>query len=249
MDVLEPDSTTEQVEPVTTWREVLAARLRPVDYDIGAEEIFAILNDGETAAELCAARGITVPMYCVWKSKYRQLDLDQLREARRREERRRYAAHGLMLLAATVLVVAIGGGFAWMVFSTIRGLITASPAASTTAVEHRPSGAPAAEGPRLAPSQPSQRATATRSAPAEPAASVVETGYRIQVTAAPTDEEGRALVAQLTSKGYPAYLTRAVVGAKDVFRVRVGPFDTLSDAEQVAAELGSAGYAGVWIAR
>ena len=76
-----------------------------------------------------------------------------------------------------------------------------------------------------------------------------ETGYRIQVTAADTDQQGRAVVAQLASQGYPAYITRAVVGNKDVFRVRVGPFETLPAAEEIATQLRSAGYAGVWIAR
>ena len=43
--------------------------------------------------------------------------------------------------------------------------------------------------------------------------------------------------------------TRAVVGTKEVFRVRVGPFETLPEAEKIAAQLRSAGYAGAWIAR
>ena len=76
-----------------------------------------------------------------------------------------------------------------------------------------------------------------------------ETGYRIQVTAADTDQQGRAVVAQLASRGYPAYMTRAVVGNKDLFRVRVGPFETLAAAEEMADRLQSAGYVGVWIAR
>ena len=80
-------------------------------------------------------------------------------------------------------------------------------------------------------------------------ATTAETGYRIQVTAADTEQQGRDMVAQLVSAGYPAYMTAAVVGNKNVFRVRVGPFDSLPAAEKIAAQLRSGGYAGVWIAR
>ena len=57
------------------------------------------------------------------------------------------------------------------------------------------------------------------------------------------------MVARLTTKGYSAYLTRAVVGNSDVFRVRVGPFDTLSAAEVTAGRLRSDGFGDVWISR
>src|SRR5688572_31453623 len=72
----EEEGAVAHVEPDPTWRDALSARLRSSDQHISDEEIFAILNggsEGVTAAELCAARGVTVPMYCVWKSKYRQL--------------------------------------------------------------------------------------------------------------------------------------------------------------------------------
>jgi cell division protein FtsN len=44
-------------------------------------------------------------------------------------------------------------------------------------------------------------------------------------------------------------MTRAVVGNSDVFRVRIGPFDTLSAAEETATQLRSDGFGGAWIAR
>ena len=84
--------------------------------------------------------------------------------------------------------------------------------------------------------------------PANPTPNV-ETGYRIQTTAEKSARDGRAAVTRLESKGYPAYMTQAVVGNSEVYRVRVGPFDTLAAAEEMAARLRSDGYGGAWIVR
>ena len=263
MEVQETGSAVAEVATATTWREALLARVWPADHRISDEDIFAILKDGDdghTAAELCAASGITVPMYCVWKSKYRQLDLDELRSARRREQRRRYSVIGLVLLIATLSTGGIVVGLAWAVRSAFAGS-TASPSATSTAASdsepsrlaHRSAkreGGPSAPGePRLDRPQATRIVTVDPPSPSDGVTVTAETGYRIQVTAADTDQQGRAVVAQLASRGYPAYMTRAVVGNKDVFRVRVGPFDTLPAAEEIAGQLRSAGYAGVWIAR
>lgn len=259
----ETGSAVAEVATGTTWREALLARVWPADHRISDEDIFAILNgggDGHTAAELCAASGITVPMYCVWKSKYRQLDLDELRSARRREQRRRYSVIGLVLLIATLFTGGLVVGLAWAVRSAFTGP-TASPSATSTAASapepsrlaHRSA---KREGGLSAPGEPLlDRPQATKTVtvdPPSPSAGVpvtAEAGYRIQVTAADTDQQARAVVAQLASQGYPSYMTRAVVGNKDLFRVRVGPFETLAAAEEMADRLRSAGYAGVWIAR
>src|SRR5918997_1007051 len=72
----------------TTWTDVVFASVRPSDHHVTDDEIFAMLNaasDAETTAEMCASKGVTVPMYCVWKTKYRHLSLAELRTARRRE--------------------------------------------------------------------------------------------------------------------------------------------------------------------
>jgi cell division septation protein DedD len=260
VEVQEADSGVAQAETGetgTTWREALSARLRPADHRISDEQIFAILNggdDGHTAAELCAASGVTVPMYCVWKSKYRQLGLDELRQARRREQRRRYTVIGSILVTATLLIGAIVVGLGWAVFSTFTRP-TASPSATvTSAPDRQPSRATAVPEPRpvsqRVTEQPATKiATVDRRSPSDAEAATAETGYRIQITAAETEQQGRGVVAQLVSRGYSAYMRHAVVGNKDVFRVRVGPFETLQEAEETAAQLRSAGYAGVWIAR
>jgi hypothetical protein len=222
------------VEPATTWRAALSAWVRPSGHHVSDEDIFAILNggsDGEAADELCAARGVTVPMYCVWKSKYRKLDLDQLRQARRVEHRRRHTVIGLVLLTVVLLTGGIGASLVWAVSSTFKDEpAAAAPVASVL----KPIPAPATNAPSPVP---------------DPAPATVETGYRIQVTAAETEQQGVALVTRLKSQGYPAYLMPAVVGNRDVFRVRVGSFDTLPAAQEVAARLKSAGYSGAWIAR
>ena len=251
VEVQETGSAVAEVATATTWREALLARVWPADHRISDEDIFAILKDGgdgHTAAELCAASGITVPMYCVWKSKYRQLDLDELRCARRREQRRRYSVIGLVLLIATLSTGGIVVGLAWAVRSAFAGSTAPSPT-STAASAPEPSRPSAPGEPRLDRPQATKAVTVDPPSPSDAVAVTAETGYRIQVTAADTDQQGRAVVDQLASRGYPAYITRAVVGNKDVFRVRVGPFDTLPAAEEIANQLRSAGYAGVWIAR
>ena len=275
-EVQDTDSAVAKVETSTTWRDALLAHLRPADHRISDEDIFTILNDGgdgRSTAELCAASGVTVSMYCVWKSKYRQLGLDELRQARRREQRRRYSVIGLVVLAATLSIGGIVVGISWALLSAITGATASQSATAVVATDPEPRRAAATAAPQIAPKPTSQVvAEPTSQIAAKPPAQVVakppaqivtsapqsrseiepamaETGYRIQVTAADTDQQGRAMVARLASAGFPAYTTRAVVGTKEVFRVRVGPFETLPEAEKIAAQLRSAGYAGAWIAR
>lgn len=252
VEVQETDSVVAPVEIGSTWREALSARLRPADSRISDEEIFAILNggsDGQTAAELCAASGVTVPMYCVWKSKYRQLGLDELRQARRREQRRRYTVAGLILAATTLLTGGIVVGVVWVVVLTFTGVAASATAPAVAASTLEPYRSPAQRQQAIVRQPPTASATVDRPAPSNAVAPPAETGYRIQVTAADTEQQGRGVVAELESRGYAAYMLPAVVGNKNVFRVRVGPFETSAEAEKIATQLRSAGYGGVWIAR
>lgn len=254
MEAQDTYSVGVQVEPQTTWRDALVARIRPSDHDVSDEDVYALLTDdseGMTTAELCAARGVTLPMYCVWKRKYQRLSLDQLRAERSRERQRRYAIIGL----ACAVVALVAGGItvsatrAMFASSTVAAESPASrsstPVASAAAAPAPLAPSPAVGQPRAQPvSAAPRRQTAASDLPA-----VVETGYRIQVTAADDLDEGREMVARLTSDGYPAYLTRATVGNSEVFRVRVGPFETLAAAEETASRLRAAGHAGAWITR
>jgi rare lipoprotein A len=108
---------------------------------------------------------------------------------------------------------------------------------------------PPAESPT--PVSTSSPATLEPAAPPAPVllAPTTEAGYKIQVAAAASVEEGRMLLERLTSAGYPAYLSRAVVSNTEVFRVRVGPFDALPAAEEIASQLKRDGFTGAWIAR
>ncbi len=250
-EVQDTDTPFVQVETGTTWREALSAYLHPADHRISDEDIFAILNEageGDTAAELCANNGVTVPMYCVWKSKYRQMDLDQLRKTRRREQRRRYTVVGLILLFATLSIGGVVVGLSWAVLSAFTGP-AASPSTNAAAASGIQPGRLSAQGGQAIGGEAGMIATIDQQSRTDADAAIAETGYRIQVAAADTEQQGRDRVRELVSAGYPAYMTRAVVDGKHVFRVRVGPFDALAEAARVAASLRSAGYTGAWIAR
>lgn len=238
-----------------TWTDALFASFRASDQHVSDDEIFEILKaggDGEAAAELFAAKSVTVPMYCVWKTKYRHLNLEELRAARRRELWRARGLIGVLfavaLLGAGGIVFALGRAAQASITSTAHPVtpVSALPQTKSTPVEHqevgdtRPGSAPA-----LAPkASPVNHQSTSGDVP--PSA---ESGYRIQVAAAPSLQEGRELMERLASSGYPAYLSRAIVSDIEVFRVRVGPFDTLAAAEEVASQLRRNGYSAAWIAR
>ena len=239
----------------TTWYDAVVACFRPSDHQVSDDEIFEILaagSDGGTAADLCAAKGVTVPMYCVWKAKYRHLSLEELRTARRRELwRGRWQLGGLV--AAVVLTTGgLVAGLAWAAYGTITVAADSPAAVASVQATESPRRQPAPAG--LA--QPSvARAPAPEAPPVEDRSRTIapspiaEPGYKIQVAAAETLQEGRAIVDQLTAAGYPAYLARATVSNAEVIRVRVGPFDTLSSAEEAASRLRRNGFNGAWIAR
>lgn len=254
VEIEEANIVVADVEP--GWREALSSCIRPADHHLSDDEIFTILNGGDddaAVAELRTAKNVTLPMYCVWKSKYRGLDLEQLRTARRREQWRRHASVAAVVLLAIMTVGGTAFAIGRAVFSTFTP-IAAAP--STPSVPSAPAESPRVAEPSAAVVEPPRVTKPTPRVETAPprslavsAAAVADTGYRIQVRAAESDQEGQAIVDALLSKGYPAYLTRALVGSKSVIRVRVGPFDTLAAAEEIATQLRSAGYDGVWIAR
>jgi cell division septation protein DedD len=257
MEGQETDNVDVQVAPETSWRDALVARIRPSDHFVGDDEVFALLteeSEGLTTAERCAARGVTLPMYCVWKRKYQRLTFDQLRAARGRERRRRYMMFGAAFGVMALVVGGITVSAARVVFGSFTAEAEARPGRTSDPIAVSPAPAPAAtsrsvDEPRATPVASVKPPAPRRQAAAIDIPAVVETGYRIQVTAADDVDEGRTMVARLTSDGYPAYLTRATVGNSDVFRVRVGPFETLAAAEETASRLRAAGHAGAWITR
>ena len=257
MDAQENDSVDVQVERQTTWRDALVARIRPSDHNVTDEDVYALLTDdseGMTTAELCAARGVTLPMYCVWKRKYQRLSLDQLRTERSRERQRRYTIVGLtcavvVLLAGGITASATRAMFASFTVAAKSPNTPDSIAVAPATPDAPPAPSRSVDEARSTPVSSPKPTVPRRQAAAVDTPAVVETGYRIQVTAADHLDEGREMVARLTSDGYPAYMIRATVGNSEVFRVRVGPFESLAAAEETASRLRAAGHAGAWITR
>jgi cell division protein FtsN len=93
-------------------------------------------------------------------------------------------------------------------------------------------------------SVPSPAAKAQSSDPAGP-------GYAVQVAAYRDRRDAETLAKQLTAKGYPAFVMDPVKGTStSLFRVRVGKYKTLKDAEAIEARLQSAEQlTNAWIAR
>jgi cell division protein FtsN len=72
----------------------------------------------------------------------------------------------------------------------------------------------------------------------------------VQVAAYRDRREADALAKQLIAKGYPAFVMDPVKGAPTaMFRVRVGKYKTLKDAEAVSTRLQKAEQFKPWIAR
>jgi len=269
-----------RVELEQTWTDAIRATLTPNDHTVPDEVICELLDaaaNGEPMAQLLASRNISLPTYCVWKAKYRQMSLEQLRTARRRE---RWRARGLF---AGLLVVAIVGG-SGIVFGVARAVQSqvagargtaraGSDASSSTppmlAANNQPLAAadPAAraDGPHTDSTRSpnyqgdsSARTAATAAATlasrdgqpiADAPSATGESGYKIQVAAANTEEEGRAIVGRLAEAGYRSYMLGVAVNNAEVFRVRVGPFDTLESAQAIAGKLRQDGYREAWITR
>jgi len=75
-------------------------------------------------------------------------------------------------------------------------------------------------------------------------------GYAVQVAAYRDRREADALAKQLIAKGYPAFVMDPVKGAPTtMFRVRVGKYKSLKDAEAISARLQRAEQFKPWIAR
>jgi cell division septation protein DedD len=269
VDPQEPDNTDVQsVEETPVQRGRLAAftdtlmsYVGPRDHHISDDEIFVMLlggDDAEATAELRRAKGVTFPTYCVWKQKYGRLFFDDFVKLRRKERQRHYAIVGAVAVAA---VLAIGVPIVGVVLSTVAKTEQQPAASVLPSGTRRPPlvGYQAAVGSNLAivasqsPTAVSEPVPSTEPQTAadvpQATPSVDVPGYKIQVTAAPNMREGRAVVEQLTSAGYPAYISTAIVENREVIRVRVGPFETLAAAQEKASQLQTAGYKGAWISR
>ncbi|MCP4804122.1 MAG: SPOR domain-containing protein [Proteobacteria bacterium] len=98
--------------------------------------------------------------------------------------------------------------------------------------------------PEIAPVVVAPEPAAVIEAPPAPPEGLPMDGYVIQVYSFPDAVEAKRKVEWLESKGFPAYRVAAIVGGRTWHRVRIGPYDTQSEARraipQVSAELGVA---------
>lgn len=93
-------------------------------------------------------------------------------------------------------------------------------------------------------------APATNAPPQSPAGSAVDpattiptSGYFVQVAAVSKQEDADALVDALKKKEYPAFV--AAASADKLFRVQLGPYSDIKDAEGMRTKLVSDGYSPI----
>ncbi|MEK6409810.1 MAG: SPOR domain-containing protein [Acidobacteriota bacterium] len=95
------------------------------------------------------------------------------------------------------------------------------------------------------------QASAVKPAPAnsntQPQQASSDTRYIVQVGSSfGTVEKANELTSQLRRK-YPSAHTQNPTGSDTLYRVRIGPYNSREDAQQVANELASQGFKGVMI--
>jgi cell division septation protein DedD len=215
------------------------------------EQIFDLLRaaegEGVEKSALCEASGITVPTYCLWKARYGKLTLDDLRRARAIESKRAAARRVLVAGGIVVMLAAVGLSVnAWFLPSA---LVT-QPRPATAARRERAPAVPVAP---AAPTQSMESPHASAPAGPVPAAggqpSPGNAGYSVQLAAVPDMPEASEKVEQLASAGYAAYVLPTTAGDLTLYRVRIGPFESLGDAQDVVRRLRRDGYEGAWISK
>jgi len=63
------------------------------------------------------------------------------------------------------------------------------------------------------------------------------TGYVVQISSTPDQKEADTMAARFAKYGYRAFVTEAVVDGATYFRVRIGRYDTMTEAEGALSEL------------
>jgi cell division protein FtsN len=128
------------------------------------------------------------------------------------------------------------------------------PAEPAPSVQEPVAAAPPPPAPRPAPAAPPPTPTPALAVAAEtPARSSDPSGpgFAVQVAAYRDRRESDTLAKQLIAKGYPAFVLDPVKGAPTaLFRVRVGKYKTLKDAQAIMSRLQTAEqFNTAWIAR
>ncbi len=102
--------------------------------------------------------------------------------------------------------------------------------------------------PAPATSSPATPASGTQSTPSanppDPMAAIPTSGYFVQVAAVSKQDDAEALVDALKKKQYPAFVA-ANISTDKLFRVQVGPFGDIKDAEGMRSRLINDGYSPI----
>jgi hypothetical protein len=69
-------------------------------------------------------------------------------------------------------------------------------------------------------------------------------GYTVQVGSFGVRENAENMAAEITGKGFRGFISEAAAQGKPLFRVRVGPFAELAEAQEAKRRLGDFGYSG-----
>ena len=103
--------------------------------------------------------------------------------------------------------------------------------------------------------KPEQPAKVAKTAPRQqqPAAatggSTAEGEHVIQVFSSADESQAKKLISQLSGGGFPAFLSPVEVGGQTMYRVRIGPYADLADAETVAARVRRSYKLDTWVTR
>jgi DedD protein len=122
-----------------------------------------------------------------------------------------------------------------------------TPAADTASSTPAAPGQPTGSGSTAAPAPASAAATQAADSPSQttgppdPMAPVPAGGYFVQVAAVSKEEDAQALVDALKAKQYPAFVANSSANDK-LFRVQLGPFDDIKEAENTRTRLINDGY-------
>jgi DedD protein len=129
------------------------------------------------------------------------------------------------------------------------GSATAPPMTFYKSVEQKdanPELTPAADGKTETAATPANTtpAQAPPATASDPATTLPTAGYFVQVAAVSKQEDADSLVDALKKKQYPAFVADPVTTDK-LFRVQVGPFSDIKDAEAMRARLIADGYSPI----
>ena len=78
---------------------------------------------------------------------------------------------------------------------------------------------------------------------------MAEGDHVIQVFSSADESQAKKLISQLSGGGFPAFLSPVEVGGQTMYRVRIGPYSELSEAETVAAKVRRSFKLDTWVTR